>query len=157
MTKAAIKQFLADQDFFSDFDNAVLDLLAEHASEISLDKDEVLFSNGDPARHFYLLKDGNIVIEVPAIEGPTLEVQSLTAGQVLGWSWLIPPYRWTFQARAEAPTRLVEFEGEVIRQHCEKDPRLGYAILKHFASLMSERLDAARRKMMDEWNPPGFA
>lgn len=157
MTKAEIKQILADQDFFSDFDTNVLELLAGHASEISLDQDEVLFGHGDPAGHFYLLRDGNIMIEVPAIEGPALEVQSLTAGQVLGWSWLIPPYRWSFQARAEAPTRLVEFDGESIRKRCEADPAVGYAVLKRFASLMSERLDAARRKMMDEWNPPGFA
>ncbi|RLK50150.1 cyclic nucleotide-binding protein [Alkalispirillum mobile] len=157
MTKAQIKQMLADQAFFEGLDDAVLDLLAGHAGEKSLDKDEVLFERGDPASHFYLLQDGRITIEVPAIEGPSLEVQNLEAGEILGWSWLIPPFRWSFQARAEAPTRLVEFDGETIREQCEKHPELGYIVLKRFASLMSERLDAARRRMMDEWNPPGFA
>ncbi|WP_440996525.1 Crp/Fnr family transcriptional regulator [Arhodomonas sp. SL1] len=157
MTKEAIKKVLAEEAFFSDLDPKILDVLAKHARERTLERNEILFGHGDPAQHFYLLRDGRIVIEVPAIEGPSLEVQELDAGHVLGWSWLIPPYRWSFQARADEPTHVVEFDGESIRARCDEDPMMGYVVLKRFASLMSERLDAARQKMMEEWNPPGFA
>ena len=157
LTKAHIKKLLADQPFFADLDDSVLDLLAANGTEKALESEQVLFRYDEPASHFYLLQDGQIIIEVPAIEGPSLRVQCLEEGQILGWSWLIPPFRWSFQARTEAPTRVVEFDGKAIREQCEKDPQLGYLVLKRFASLMSERLDAARRKMIDEWNAPGFA
>jgi hypothetical protein len=52
---------------------------------------------------------------------------------------------------------LLEFDGRALLVRCEEDPEFGYALIKKFAALMSERLDAARQKMMDEWNPPGFA
>ena len=98
-----------------------------------------------------------MTVEVPAIEGPSLEIQSLGPDEVLGWSWLIPPYSWSFQARACETTDILEFDGKAVRDRCEQDPGFGYAVLKRFSSLMSDRLEAARRKMMDEWNPPGFA
>lgn len=157
MTKEAIQKILAEADFFSDLGPEILSVLAPHGRERTLNRNEVLFGHGDPARHFYLLRDGRIVIEVPAIEGPSLEVQELGAGNVLGWSWLIPPYRWSFQARADEPTHVLEFDGESIRARCDEDPAMGYVLLKRFARLMSVRLDAARQKMMEEWNPPGFA
>jgi hypothetical protein len=97
----------------------------------------------------------NIVIL--AIIGPTLEIQSLGVDQVLGWSWLISPYKWNFQAEVAEDSELLMFDGVAILLHCENEPKFGYDLLKKFAELMSIRLDAARRKMMDEWNPPGFA
>ena len=84
-------------------------------------------------------------------------MQSLGAGQILGWSWLIPPYKWNFQARAEAQTALLAFDGDAVLARCEEESNFGYALLKRFASLMAERLGVARQRMMDQWNPPGFA
>lgn len=154
---AAIEKLLHEQAFFSGMAADSLRLLADCASERRVEQNEVLFHHGEPADRFYLLRSGRISVEIPAIMGPSLEIQRLGAGQILGWSWLIPPYRWSFQARAEEPTELLEFDGKAILSRCEQDPKLGYELLKRFSALMSERLDAARRKMMDEWNPPGFA
>lgn len=89
--------------------------------------------------------------------GPNLEIQSLGKNQVLGWSWLISPYQWNFQAKAEDDSELLEFNGTAILARCEQEPKFGYEVLKRFAALMSERLEAARLKMMDDWNPDGFA
>jgi CRP/FNR family cyclic AMP-dependent transcriptional regulator len=75
----------------------------------------------------------------------------------LGWSWLISPYQWSFQARAEEDSELLQFDGTAILARCEQEPKFGYELLKKFAGMMSMRLEAARRKMMDEWNPAGFA
>jgi hypothetical protein len=77
--------------------------------------------------------------------------------QVLGWSWLISPYKWNFQTRAEEDTELLEFDGMALLAQCEQEPKFGYELLKKFAGLMSVRLSVARQKMMDEWNPDGFA
>lgn len=157
MSTDSISDQLARNDFFAGLGPDVNEFLARHAERRHLGRDKVLFRHGDPARSFFLLCDGRITIEVPAISGPSLEVQNLGAGQILGWSWLIPPYQWSFQARAAEPTEVIEFDGEAVRVRCEQDPSFGYAVLKGFSALMSERLEAARQKMMEEWNPPGFA
>ena len=89
--------------------------------------------------------------------GPTLKIQTLGKGQVLGWSWLISPYKWNFQAKAEDDSELLQFDGAAILAQCEQDPKLGFELLKKFAALMSVGLNAARQKMMEEWNQAGFA
>lgn len=131
--------------------------LAAHARQRPLAAGEVLFRQGDPAEHFYVVRDGSVLVGVPAINGPALEVQQLGADEVLGWSWLIPPYRWSFEARAVVDSTLVEFDGKALLQACERDPALGYAVMKVFASLMSTRLHAARMRMMESWAPSGWA
>lgn len=157
MPKDAIIRELEGEGFFQGLPSRSLAFLAECASEQELRNDEVLFRSGDRAESFYLIRGGSVTVEVPAITGPALEIQTLEPGSILGWSWLIPPYRWSFQARAEVATTLLRFDGDAVRTRCEHDQTFGYDILKRFAALMSDRLDAARRRMMDEWNPPGFA
>jgi CRP/FNR family transcriptional regulator, cyclic AMP receptor protein len=148
---------LADLEFFAGLDREYVDFLAEHASERQFEQDELLFRHDEPAGHFYLVLGGSVVLEVPAITGPALEVQQVGEGHVLGWSWLIPPYKWSFNARAEVPATVLEFDGKPILARCEKDPQFGYQLLRRFSALMSERLEAARLRMIDQWNPPGFA
>lgn len=157
MNNQMIEDFLSNHPFFSAMDDNFLKFLAESASELSIKKGDVLFRQGKPADTFYLLREGRISIQVPALVGPSLEIQHLGDNQLLGWSWLIPPYRWNFMARAEEDSTLLEFDGKAILARCEEDPKFGYELFKGFASLMSERLDAARQSMMDQWNPPGFA
>jgi CRP-like cAMP-binding protein len=94
---------------------------------------------------------------MPAIIGPALESQTLGKDQILGWSWLISPYQWNFQTKVEEDSELLQFDGTAILTRCEQEPKTGYELLKKFSGLMSLRLDAARQKMMDEWNPAGFA
>lgn len=157
MTKTDIASVLSESAFFGELKQDDIGFLAEQGRERELDEGALLFEHGQPADRFYLLRRGEVVVEVPAIQGPALVVQTLGPDEVLGWSWLIPPYRWSFQARAVESVAVLEFDGSAVRDRCERDPAFGYEVLKRFSSLMSERLDAARRKMMDEWNPPGFA
>ncbi|MEA5445688.1 Crp/Fnr family transcriptional regulator [Gammaproteobacteria bacterium AB-CW1] len=157
MSKEKILDQLLDKAFFKGMDEADLKFLAENASSRNLKEDEVLFRHGNRADSFFLVTGGRISLEVAAIEGPPLELQNVGEGAIIGWSWLIPPYRWHFQARAEEDSSVIRFDGDVIFERCEKDPDFGYEMLKRFAGLMSERVSSAREKMMQEWNPPGFA
>lgn len=157
MADPTIEKLLAESDFFSGLAPNIIGFLAEHAKRGRLNAGEVLFRHGDTARHFYLITDGTVSVEVAALEGPTLELQKLGPGAVLGWSWLIAPYKWSFQGRATATTNVVEFDGTAILAHCEEDSMFGYELLKRFSALMSERLYFARQKMMEEWKPAGFA
>ena len=153
----SIEQYLAGLNLFSGLDSSYLQFLADCARRREVDRGDVLFKQGTAAEHFYLLVKGSISVEVPAIEGPPVQLQRPDPGEVMGWSWLIPPYRWNFQARAVEPSEVIEFDGKAILERCEDDSAFGYEILKRFSALMSERLEFARRKMMDEWSPPGFA
>lgn len=151
MSTSSIAGYLSGLDLFKGLDPEYVEFLAENARERNLAENEVLFRYGERAGHFHVVVSGEVVLEVAAIEGPPLELQHVGPGSVLGWSWLIAPFRWNFQARAEAPCELYEFDGETILQRCEKDAAFGYAILKRFSALASERLAFARQRMMDEW------
>ena len=75
-------------------------------------------------------------MEIPAVYGPSMEIQNLGEGEVLGWSWFIEPYDWDFQARTEEDTELLEFDGDGVLQHCEDNASFGYEVLKRFTRLM---------------------
>jgi CRP-like cAMP-binding protein len=157
MIMSSIKDYLSSHAFFSGLNDDFIEFLADSATKMRIKEGESLFKQGERADKFYLLRSGQISIQVPALMGPTLDIQTLGEDQILGWSWLISPYRWSFQARAVEDSEVIEFDGSAILARCEKDPAFGYELFKRFAALMSERLDAARQKMMDQWDPPGFA
>jgi CRP/FNR family cyclic AMP-dependent transcriptional regulator len=157
MNDQSTAEYLSAHEFFSELSEDVLNFLGEHSSTCEIKKGHILFRQGENANKFYVVRHGIISIRMPAIMGPALEIQTLGKNQVLGWSWLISPYKWSFQAIAEEDSALLEFDGTAILARCEQEPKFGYELLKKFAMLMSIRLDAARQKMMDEWNPPGFA
>ncbi|NND89921.1 MAG: Crp/Fnr family transcriptional regulator [Granulosicoccus sp.] len=157
MTEQSIGDYLSNHEFFAGLNADFMAFLTSTASEIQAEQGDVLFQQGTNAQQFYVLRHGEIAVQVPAMLGPALRIQTLRENQLLGWSWLIPPYRWNFQALALEDSVLLKFDGSLILAHCEEDPKFGYELIKRFAGLMSERLDAARQKMMDQWDPPGFA
>jgi CRP/FNR family transcriptional regulator, cyclic AMP receptor protein len=157
MNVQSIKGYLVEHEFFSGFSDDVLNFLCNHSNSYGIKKDLALFRQGEKADKFYVVRNGLMSIQMPAIMGPNLDIQTLGNGQVLGWSWLISPYKWNFQAVARQDTELLMFDGVAILAKCEQDSKFGYEMMRKFAELMSVRLDAARRKLMEEWNPAGFA
>jgi len=157
MNKQSIEDYLSTHTFFSGLNDNFMKFLLNATTELQIKRGDVLFQQGGRADKFFLLRNGQVSIQVPALEGPALDIQTLGENQILGWSWLISPYRWNFLARAVEDSDLLEFDGNAILARCEEDPEFGYELFKRFASLMSERLDAARQKMMSQWDPPGFA
>jgi CRP/FNR family transcriptional regulator, cyclic AMP receptor protein len=143
--------------FFHGLAPEYLDFLARHAARRIVADGDMLFRHGDSARSFFLVLSGHVSVEIPAIEGPVLQLQDLGPGDVVGWSWLIAPHKWNFQARVTLAAEVLEFDGAAVLEHCEQDPRFGYELLKRFSALMSERLRLARDRMMQEWKPAGFA
>ena len=110
-----------------------------------------IFVHDQNADAFYIVQSGKVMIEVPSLGGEPLEIQTLGPDSILGWSWLLPPYRWLFDARAAVPSTVVAVDGKRLRDACEQDPALGYRILKLFAALMAERLNAARITAMKHY------
>ncbi|MER3445715.1 MAG: hypothetical protein C4291_02255 [Candidatus Dadabacteria bacterium] len=80
-------------------------------------------------------------------EREPITIHTLGEGDVLGWSWLFPPYRWRFSARAVAHTEAIVLDGRYIRARCEEDHDLGYELLKRFAEVIEQRFQAMRRRL----------
>lgn len=157
MVDESIAKELGTFEFFSGLAPEHIQFLAGRARRRRFDGAHVIHRHGDSATTFYVVSKGHISIEVPAILGPTLFLQHLGPGEMLGWSWLIPPYQWSFLIRTEEPVEVIEFDGRAVLAKCESDPKFGYEILKRVSALMSERLAHARQRMIDEWSAPGFA
>jgi CRP-like cAMP-binding protein len=157
MSNPSTTEYLSTHEFFSEFSDDDLNFLCECSSTCDIKMGQILFLQGQNADKFYVVRSGRIAIQMPAIMGPTLQIQALDKDHILGWSWLISPYKWNFQTKAEEDSVLLQFDGAAILTRCEQEPKFGYELLKRFAALMSEGLNAARQKMMDEWNPDGFA
>lgn len=156
MEHAEVVAALRNNSIFSSLEPEELDFLAGTATEEHMESDHVVFRYGERAHNFYLILKGQISIEIPAIEGPTLHLQHLKSGQVLGWSWLIPPYQWSFVARTEQPAEVLKFDGRTVIDRCESDAKFGYHLMRAFSAMMSERLGTARRRIMKEWQAKGF-
>jgi len=117
----------------------------------------LLMREGDPADVFHVIRRGTVAIEtvVPG-RGPVV-LETLHDGELLGWSWLVPPYRTTFDARAVSVTRAVVLDGACLRAKCDADPALGYALLRLLAAVFVERLRDARLRLLDVYGVPDRA
>ena len=110
---------------------------------------EIILREGDPADRFYLLQKGHVALESHGTAQGATRIQTIGAGEVLGWSWLFPPYLWHFDARALEPTEAVFFYATPLREECESDHELGYELTKRMAAVMLQRLQAARRRSLE--------
>ena len=122
--------------------------LVDAAMFRKFDRDEVVFREGDPANRFYLISHGKIALESRRNDESAPLVQFVGAGEVLGWSWLFPPYYWHFDARAVEPTSAIFFYGTRLREQCEHDPEFGYDLMKRVAAIVIKRLQSARLELL---------
>lgn len=148
MPRLTIEQYLPHHPFFAGLDEEALALLARCASLVRFRAGEYLFREGEPADAFYVLRTGRVALETRLGTGPRT-LDTADADDVVGWSWLVPPYRWTFDARAVTDTGAVAFDGACLRARCEDDPALGYALLRRVVGVMSTRLQSARVRLLD--------
>jgi CRP-like cAMP-binding protein len=122
--------------------------LKDNAMMMRYESGEVIFREGDPANRFYLIQQGKVALESDLHENEPILIQYIGPGDVLGWSWLFPPYYWHFDARAVEPTEAIFFYGARLRQQCEEDHDLGYELLKRMSAVIIQRLQATRKQLL---------
>ena len=144
-----LEPLLRDHKFFAGLDPDYLSLLAGCASNEVYPADAFLFREGEPAQTFYLIREGKVALEIAAPASGALLVQTLGAGDVAGFSWLIAPHNWEFDGRAVERVRAVRMDGACLRAKCDDDPRLGYELMRRFARLTVNRLQATRLQLLD--------
>ncbi|MGZ4313403.1 MAG: cyclic nucleotide-binding domain-containing protein, partial [Solirubrobacteraceae bacterium] len=108
-----------------------------------------LLREGQPAERFYLIRSGTVALEIHAPGRGVIVIETLQAGEVVGWSWLFAPYRWQFDARAVGTCSVVAFDGACLRAKCDADLQLGYELMRRFAECIVERLQATRLQLLD--------
>jgi len=151
MISDSIRAYLEQHEFVRGLSPEYLDLVEEHVTEEKFAPQQCVFAQDTEADHFYIVREGQVDVEIPSLVGAPAVLQSLSSGSVLGWSWLIPPYQWHFEARATKPSTLLVFDGKQLRDRCENDPAFGYEMLKRFAALMMNRLVAARIQVIESF------
>jgi CRP/FNR family transcriptional regulator, cyclic AMP receptor protein len=147
-----LENILAEHPFAKDLDRRYLDLLVGCAANVRFEAGHFVFREGEEAKHFYLIRHGRIALEVFAAPAGEVTIMTLGEGEVLGWSWLFPPYRWKFDARAIEMTRAIALDAQCLRSKCEADHDLGYELLKRFAFMVEQRLDATRLQLLNVYD-----
>lgn len=129
--------------------------IAGCATNVRFKAEEFLYREGDEANNFFVLREGKVAIEAFSPKRGAITIQTLTTGDVLGWSWLFPPYHAHFGVRAIEPTRALCLDGKCLRNKCEQDHDLGYELMKRFSEVMIQRLQATRLQLLDMYGENG--
>jgi CRP/FNR family transcriptional regulator, cyclic AMP receptor protein len=143
-----IEKRLAAHPFFKGMSPHHLELLALCAMPTEFDAGQIILREGEPASGFYLIESGTVVLEAKTDDGKTVVIDTVSAGEPLGWSWLFPPYLWSFDARATEPCTALCFSGLLLRQHRDDDLTLSHELHKRVCEVMVRRLQAARKKLI---------
>ncbi|NJN83456.1 MAG: cyclic nucleotide-binding domain-containing protein [Caldilineaceae bacterium] len=144
-----LEPIIAEHDFFKGMAAHHIEFVVGCAKNARFDPGALLFREGEAANDFYLIRHGMVSIELLVLGRGVVPIQTVGRNDVLGWSWLFEPYHWHFQARAVELTRTLIFDGRCLRDACERDHDLGYALMKRFAGIMVQRLEATRLQMLD--------
>jgi CRP-like cAMP-binding protein len=144
-----LERVLKAHPFLSAMDSKHIQLLVGCASNVVFKAGDFIFREGEPANEFYFIRQGRVLVETHLPQKGTIIIRSRSDGEIFGWSWMVPPYRWHFDARAVELTRAIALDGKCLREKCEADHDLGYEVMKRFALIIAERLEATRLQLMD--------
>ncbi len=144
-----IDTLLPQHPMLKDMDPLHLETIAGCASNVYFKSGDFMFREDGAADHFYLIREGAVALEIAGPGKSPIVVDTVGDGEILGWSWLFPPYRWRFDARVRENTHAFAFDGKCLREKCEKNHDLGYEVMKLFGQVIIERLQATRLQLLD--------
>lgn len=146
LTSSAV---LTEQPFLKNLTPEQFEKLAGCAFNVHFDEGQFVFREGEAANHFYILTGGKVALEMFAPGRGPITIETLGSNDVLGWSWLFPPFRWHFDGRAVEATDAVAFDAKCLRAICDEDHDVGYELSRQFAHIIMERLQSTRYRLLD--------
>ena len=152
MTKETLVAVLQKHPFVEEFQPEHIERLTTLAKEVKFERDHVIFHEGDECHDFYLIVEGRVALEIEA-PGQTFRVQTLHAGDELGWSAILMGRGKHFQARTLQPLDALAFNGEELLAACREDKAFGFALMYRMLGVVSERLQATRLQVLDMYSP----
>ena len=144
-----LEPLLREHPFLGELEPEYLALLAGCATNVRFREGAFMFREGEPADQCFLIREGKMALEIAAPGRGSIIVQTLGAGDVTGFSWLLEPHQWEFDGRAVEPVRALALDGTCLRGKCADDPRLGFELTQLFARLAIRRLQATRLRLLD--------
>ncbi len=144
-----LERIVREHPFFAGLDEEFIKLVCGCAKNVRFEAGQYVFHEGEPADQFYLLRQGRVALQIASPGRGAVTFQTLGEGEIVGVSWLIPPYRWTYDAKALELTRAIAMDATCLRQKCEADHDLGYDMMKRFMPVLIQRLQAARMQILD--------
>jgi CRP-like cAMP-binding protein len=144
-----LEHIIGAHPFFADMEDGFRQLVAGCARNVRFEAGQYLFHEGEAADRFYLLRHGGVSLELAAPGRGTLTFQTVREGEIVGVSWLIPPWRWTYDARAMELVRAVAIDAACLRRKCEADHDLGYDMMKRFMPVLIQQLHAVQMQILD--------
>ncbi|MFE2212046.1 cyclic nucleotide-binding domain-containing protein [Streptomyces canus] len=121
------------------------------AKEVSFPEDFHIFEAGGTADRFWVIRSGAVSLTQQVTAHHRVTVGGLGSGDLLGWSWLFPPYQWDFGAEAFSPVRAHEFDAAAVLRLCEEDQQLGMILVRSVAEILAHRLETTRGKLMEQY------
>lgn len=144
-----IADVLVDQPLFEGMAPEYINLIAGCGANVRFKQGEQIFKEGDAADFFYLVRHGRVGLDIFVPHRGAVTIETVKEGEVLGWSWLFPPYKRQYDARAVVLTRAVAFDGKCLRGKSEENKEFGYDLMKRFAQVMIDRLHHVRIQLLD--------
>lgn len=144
-----LEDILKEHPFLADAKPEFIRLIAGCARNHVFQAGDYLFREGGAADIFFLVRHGKVVLEMVAPGKAPITFETLGEGEFVGASWLLPPYRWNFDARALELTRAIGIDAACLRGKCEQDHDLGYEMMKRFLPVLVRRLQATRLQILD--------
>jgi len=142
METATLEKVLEEHPLFRGMKEQHLRTLAESATIVRFEPGDVIFEEGDPAHRFYLIRTGRVALQLVSYRVEPFTLMTLEEGDIIGWSWLFPPYRWKFTAKALGVIRAISIDGRSVCASCDEDHDLGYELMKRFAQICENRVEA---------------
>jgi CRP-like cAMP-binding protein len=129
--------------------------LVPSARLLTVEAGQLLMAEGDPADTIYLLQRGRVALELHESGRGPLVIETVGAGRIVGLSWIAPPFRWHFDARAVEPVTAIALDAAAVRAAAAADPAFGYALMVRIGAVMLERLHATRVRLLDIYGHGG--
>ncbi len=155
MEKDDLSEIMLQHPFLAGLPFEHMQTLVGCASNVRYEDGQTIIHEGQVANKFYLIRTGRVALQMDVPGKGPLRIQTVGPGEILGWSWLISPFRWHFSGIVVMDTRAIALDGECLRQKCEKDPAFGYEMLKRLSQVMERRLDATRLQLIDLYDSTG--
>lgn len=149
-----VLDLIVDDPFFAGMTHDQIRVVAETGTFVSYHEGQTIFTEGSEALGPYLILDGDVALEMQTPgHGPQV-ILTLHSGDFLGWSWLYPPYRWTYDAHVHSNAKAIRFNGPELKKASEDDPALGYELMRRFTKMLVNRMQSIRIQLLDVYSTP---
>lgn len=144
-----ISAIILEHLFFKDLTHQEVEILTKHAKFEEFNKSDFLLSAREESRTFYLVLSGIVSLQIFSHERGIVELETIQEGEFLGWSWLSSPYKWHFDAVATEKAKTITFDAKALKKEMDHNPVFGFKMYKIFTPIIIERLQAARKNLIE--------